>query len=427
MADENKEPNLTDGEIPSEPPKKEEAKEKEPPPPEHPPRKRRWWVWVVVLILLLLIALLAVRHYRAKEAEEKAKAAAQKPQGAAITAGQSKTGDINIYVNALGTVTPTNTVTVYSQITGKVVSVHYNEGEIVQKGDPLVDIDPQPYEATLKQAQGSLEHDQGLLAQARMDLARYQAAWAKNAIAKQILDDQEHTVRQYEGTVKADQGTVDYDQVQLSYCHIYAPITGKVGLRLVDPGNTVFSGSSSTLVVIAQLQPITVVFNVSEDDIPQVQAQIKAGHTLPVTAFDRSNEKQLDNGTLMSLDNQVDTTTGTLKFRATFPNKNLVLFPNQFVNARLLLKTLRNAVLVPTAAVQHNGTDAFVYIVQPNNTVSVQKITTQTSNEQVTAVQGVSAGATLATSGFDRLENGALVSVHQGPPPQGAPPASSMP
>jgi multidrug efflux system membrane fusion protein len=308
-------------------------------------------------------------------------------------------------------VTPIYSVTVYSQITGKVMSVHYTEGQIVKKGDPLVDIDPQPYEATLHQAEGNLDHDQGVLAQARMDLARYQAAWAKNAIAKQQLDDQEHAVKQYEGTVKADEAAVSYDQVQLSYCHIVAPISGKVGLRLVDPGNTVFAGSASTLVVITQLQPMTVVFNVSEDDIPQVQEQLKGGRTLQVAAFNRANDKQLEAGTLTSLDNQVDTTTGTLKFRATFPNKNLALFPNQFVNARLLVRTLRKVTLVPSAAVQHNGTDAFVYVIQPNNTVSVQKITPMTSNEQVTAAQGVNAGLNLATSGFDRLENGVPVSV----------------
>src|SRR3984957_9628775 len=409
MGDETKEPNLTDGEIPSEPPKKEDVKEKVP--EVVPPKKRsRKWFWIGLFVLIIL-TLLVVYHFRSKEAAEKKKAAAVKPQGASITVGQAKTGDINIYVDALGTVTPLNTVTVYSQITGRVMAVHYREGQVVKKGDPLVDIDPQPYEATLKQAQGALEHDEGVLAQARIDLARYQAAYARNAIAKQQLDDQEQAVKQDEGTVKADQGTVDYDQVQLSYCHIVAPIEGQVGLRLVDPGNTIFSGSASTLVVITELQPITVVFNVSEDDIPQVQAQVKGGRALPVDAFDRANAKQIESGKVTSLDNQVDTTTGTLKFRATFPNKNLVLFPNQFVNARLLLKTLRKVVLIPTAAVQHNGTDAFVYVVQQNNTVSVQQITTLTSNEQVTAVQGVNAGANLATSGFDRLENGALVAV----------------
>jgi multidrug efflux system membrane fusion protein len=406
--------NLTDGEIPSEPKKAEDHEHQADTNKDEPkgkPNPRRKWYWAAALVLLVIIVFLVVRHYRKEEKEEAAKkAAASKQQGAAITAGQSKTGDINIYVNALGTVTPIYSVTVYSQITGKVMAVHYTEGQVVQKGDPLVDIDPQPYEATLRQAEGNLEHDQGVLAQARMDLARYQAAFARNAIAKQQLDDQEHAVRQYEGTVKADEAGVSYDQVQLAYCHIVAPITGKVGLRLVDPGNTVFAGSSSTLVVITQLQPMTVVFNVSEDDIPQVEAQLK-GRPLQVDAFNRANDKQLESGTLTSLDNQVDTTTGTVKFRATFPNKTLSLFPNQFVNARLLVRTLRQVTLVPSAAVQHNGTNAFVYVIQPNNTVSVQQITTLTSNEQVTAAQGVNAGVNLATSGFDRLENGVPVSV----------------
>jgi len=311
-------------------------------------------------------------------------------------------------------------VTIYSQITGVVLAVHYREGQLVHKGDPLVDIDPRPYEATLTQAEGTLQHDQGVLEQAEMDLKRYQAAYARNAIAKQILDDQEKAVIQDQGTVKTDEGTVQYDKVELSYCHIVSPINGRVGLRLVDTGNTVFSGSSSTLVVITQLQPITVVFNVSEDDLPAVQAQLKGNRALQVDAFDRANEKNIESGKLTSLDNEIDTTTGTVKFRASFPNKNLDLFPNQFVNARLLERTLTNAVLAPTAAVQYNGTAAFVYIVNPNKTVGVQPVTVVTGNEKVTAVTGVNSGVTVATSGFDRLENGAHVQVHQNRPKTGA-------
>jgi multidrug efflux system membrane fusion protein len=304
------------------------------------------------------------------------------------------------------------------------MNVYYHEGQMVQTGDPLVDIDPRPYEATLSQSEGTLQHDQGVLAQARMDLQRYQLAWDRNAIAKQQLDDQAATVAQYEGTVKADQGTVAYDQVQLAYCHIVAPITGRVGLRLVDPGNTVFAGTASTLVVITQLQPITVVFNVSEDDLAQVQAQLKNGRQLEVDAFDRANEKQIEAGKLTSLDNEVDTTTGTVKFRAEFLNRNLSLFPNQFVNARLLVRTLTGVTLVPSAAVQQNGTSAFVYIVNPDNKVSVQQVTALANDDQNTAVQGVNPGVNLATSGFDRLENGAQVSVRGAPGPSGASGAS---
>ncbi len=395
---------LTDGDIPFEPQKPDSSKETEPGPPSKRNRRRKWF-WIVALLLVIL-AVLLFWYFRRKESKAKK---IVPPQGASITVAQSKTGNINIYVDALGTVTPVYTVTVYSQITGRVLTVHYTEGQVVETGDPLIDIDPEPYQATLTQAEGSLEHDQGVLEEARMDLARYQAAYSRNAIAKQQLDDQEQAVRQDEGSVKADQGTVAYDRVQLAYCHIASPITGRVGLRLVDPGNTVFSGSSSTLVVITQLQPITVVFNVSEDDLPQVQAQLKGGRTLEVDAFDRANDKQLEAGKLTSLDNQVDTTTGTIKFRATFPNKNLSLFPNQFVNARLLVRTLSKVTLVPSAAVQHNGTAAFVYVVQANNTVSVQPVTALTGNDQNTAVEGLNPGLNLATSGFDRLENGVLV------------------
>jgi len=209
--------------------------------------------------------------------------------------------------------------------------------------------------------------------------------------------------------VQADEGTVAGDKVQLAYCHIVAPISGRVGLRLVDPGNTVFSGSSSTLVVITALQPITVVFNVSEDDLPSVQAQLKGKHVLSVDAFDRSDDKLLESGKLTSLDNQIDTTTGTVKFRATFSNTDLGLFPNQFVNARLLLTTLQNTTLIPNAALQHNGTAAFVYVVKPDNTVAVQNVTAATSDDKYTAVTGLGAGVSLATSGFDRLEPGAKV------------------
>jgi multidrug efflux system membrane fusion protein len=377
--------------------------------PRKAPWWRRWLLWTVIAALALLVFLIVRSFSGNKSAPPPGKNAQQ--GGAAITVGRATAGDINIYIEALGTVTPVNTVTVYSQITGRVVAVHYHEGQMVHEGDPLIDVDARPYEATLTQAQGNLEHDRGLLAEARIDLQRYRDAWAKNAIARQQLEDQEQVVVQDEGTVKSDEGTVAYDQTELSYCHIVAPVTGRVGLRLVDPGNTIFAGSNSTLVVITQLQPITVVFNVSEDDLAQVDAQLKGGRRLSVDAFDRSDENKLASGALTSLDNEVDTTTGTVKFRAGFPNRDLSLFPNQFVNARLLVKTLKKATLVPTAAVERNGTQAFVYVLQPNNTVSVQNIQVSTANDQNTAVTGINPGATIATSGFDRLENGVAVTV----------------
>jgi multidrug efflux system membrane fusion protein len=370
------------------------------------PWYRRRWIIVVAILLLGLFLL----HHFTQSPQQPAAGRAQQVNPA-ITAAPARTGDMGIYVTALGTVTPTYTITVYSQITGRVIDVHYREGQMVRKGEPLIDIDPRPYQATLKQAQGTLQRDIGLLAQAKMDLQRYKDAYARNAIAKQQLDDQAQTVVQYEGNVKADQGTVAYDEVQLEYCHIVAPIAGRVGLRLVDPGNTVFAGSGSTLIVITQLQPITVVFNVSEDDLPQVQTQLQGDTQLPVDVFDRADAHLIESGMLASLDNQVDTTTGTVRFRAELPNKGLALFPNQFVNSRLLVRMLKGVTLVPTVAIQHNGTDDFVYVVKPDNTVSVQNVTVLTTNEQDTAVQDLNAGVTIATTGFDRLENGAHVTV----------------
>jgi membrane fusion protein, multidrug efflux system len=375
---------------------------------------RRRWVLVVAILIIGLFLL----HYFTKSPPQPA--AGRNQQGnATITVGESRTGDIGVYVSALGTVTPTYTITVYSQITGRVMDVHYKEGQMVRKGEPLIDIDPRPSEATLRQAEGTLQHDQGLLAQARMDLQRYKDAYARNGIAKQQLDDQGQIVVQYEGTVKADEGTVAYDRVQLEYCHIVAPIAGRVGLRLVDPGNTVFAGSGSTLIVLTQLQPITVVFNVSEDDLPRVQEQLNGNNKLAVDVFDRANEHHLEAGMLTSLDNQVDTTTGTVRFRAEFANKDLALFPNQFVNARLLVQMLKNVTLVPTPAIQHNGTADFVYVVKPDNTVAVQNVTALTTNEQDTAVQGLDPNVKIATTGFDRLENGAHVTVRTPGPGNG--------
>ncbi len=398
------------------------------PPPETEPSpadrrvKRPWYrrPWVLVLAALL-VGLFLVRHF--SKAPPKAAGGRAQQGTPTITVAQSRTGDANIYVVALGTVTPTYTVSVYSQITGRVMEVHYREGQMVKRGDPLIDIDPRPYEATLRQAEGNLQHDRGLLAQARIDLQRYQDAYARNAIAKQQLDDQQQTVIQYEGTVKADEGTVDYDKVQLEYCHIVAPVAGRVGLRLVDPGNIVFAGSGSTLVVITQLQPITVVFSVSEDDLPRVQAQLKGDNPLAVDVFDRSNDHLIESGSLTSLDNQVDTTTGTVRLRAGLANGDLALFPNQFVNARLLVQTLKGTTLVPTEAIQHGASGDFVYVVKPGDTVAVQGVTTLTASEQDTAVKGLNAGVTVATTGFDRLENGVQVEIRgqSGKPQQGQP------
>jgi membrane fusion protein, multidrug efflux system len=288
------------------------------------------------------------------------------------------------------------------------------EGQTVEKGDPLVDIDPRPYQATLLQAQGALERDQNVLAQARMDLDRYRAAWDRNAIAKQILDDQEKLVLQDEGTVKNDQGTVQYDQVQVDFCHITAPIAGRVGLRLVDPGNVVQSAGTVTLAVITQLTPITVIFTIPEDSLGQVIARLKAGAKLPVDAYDRTAQKKIATGELLTVDNQIDTTTGTVKGRSLFDNKDDALFPNQFVNTRLLVNTLQGVTLVPASAIQQNGQASFVYVIQ-NNFAHMRSVKAGVSEGGVTQVSGINPGDVVANSSFDKLQDNVAVVIPNQP------------
>jgi membrane fusion protein, multidrug efflux system len=331
-----------------------------------------------------------------------------------VHTGTAYQGDIGVYIDALGTVTPITTVNIYSQVSGQVLAVHYREGQIVRKGDLLIDIDPRPYRAQLQQAEGLLDHDRGVLKQAEIDLARYKDAFASHAIAKQVFDDQEQAVVQDQGAVKFDLGQVQYAEIQLSYCHITAPTSGRVGLRLIDPGNTIFAGNSSTLVVITELQPITVVFNVAEDHLGEIQTQLRQHKSLVVEAFDRSAETKVATGTLLTLDNQVDTSTGTVRFRGQFSNRDLTLFPNQFVNARLLVTTLKNSVLIPTAAIQRNGTQAFVFVVDKGE-VSVRNVTEQSTDGNSTAVKGLRVGEVVALSSFDKLQDGTPVTVEQLP------------
>ena len=336
-----------------------------------------------------------------------------------ITTGTARQGNIGVYIDAIGTVTPVYTASIFSQVTGPVVSVSYTEGQVVAKGASLVDIDPRPYEATLLQAQGALERDETVLAQAQMDLARYQDAWSRNAVAKQILDDQEKLVQQNEGTVKNDQGTVAFDQIQVDYCHITAPFAGVVGLRLVDPGNLVNAGLTTTsnpLVVVTQLQPITVIFTIPEDSLGPVQVQLRKSKKLTVDIYDRSAQDKLATGELLALDNQIDTTTGTLKLRAIFNNDDYALFPNQFVNVRLLVQTLEGVTLVPTADIQQNGDSSFVYVIQ--NGVAHQrdvKVGVSDANTGDTQVTGIDPGDVIADSSFDKITDNAKVTLGGGP------------
>ena len=255
------------------------------------------------------------------------------PPPVVISAATAQKGDIGLYVGALGLVTPVNTVAVRTRVDGQLVKVHYREGQSVRQGDPLVEIDAAPFAAALVQAEGQFARDSALLENARLDLERYKEAFAKNAIPKQQLDTQVSTVHQFEGTVRLDQGQIDNAKVQLAYCHIAAPISGRVGLRLVDAGNIVHASDTNPIVVITQLEPITVIFSVAEDYLPQIQQQMRQGKELVVDAFDRAQQKKITTGTLQTLDNQIDTTTGTIKLKAVFPNEEDLLFPNQFVNA----------------------------------------------------------------------------------------------
>jgi len=382
-----------------------------------PPKKRRQWVWIILLLVFAAIFVLVLRHQ-----DDSKKAAAQGGGGrrgglggpVTLTTVAAKKGDIGVYLDAIGTVTPVYTTTLYNQVTGVVTAVHYREGQMVRQGDPLVDIDPRQYQAQVTTAEGNLQRDTNVLAQAQMDLERYQAAWAKNAIAKQQLDDQEKIVLQNEGLVKSDQGTLDFDKVQLSYCHITSPINGRVGLRLVDPGNLVQASGSTALAVVTQLEPITVIFTLAQDNLGQILTQLRGGAKLTVDAYDRNQQTKIATGKLTALDNQIDTTTGTLKLRALYDNKKDVLFPNQFVNTRLLVTTQHDMTLIPSYAIQHNGEVAFVYVIQ-NGTAHVRNIKAGTTDAGMTAVEGVNPGDEVVTSSFEKLTEGAKVVLSKKP------------
>ncbi len=381
-------------------------------PEDIPQSKSYLWIWIVVLLLLGIGGLYYYRNQQAAAAAAKAKAALAN-RSVPITTATVTSGPIGIYINALGTVTPVYTATITSRVDGQIISVNYVEGQMVRKGDILIQIDPRPYQALLTQAEGTLAHDEALLSEARIDLDRYQLAFNRNAIAKQQLDDQTQTVKQYEGSVKNDQGTVASATTNLDYATIKAPIDGRVGLRLVDPGNIVTAGSTTALVVIAQLQPITVIFSVAEDYLPQIQKQLRQGNKMSVDAFDRNQQTKLASGKLLTLDNQIDTSTGTVKLKAIFANTDTALFPNQFVNARLLVDTQPNATLVPTAAIQRNAQGAFVYVVKSNQTAAIQTVTIGTTDGGTAAVQGVNSGDVIAITGFDKLQDGVKVSVQK--------------
>ncbi|KVH64668.1 MdtA/MuxA family multidrug efflux RND transporter periplasmic adaptor subunit [Burkholderia cepacia] len=321
-------------------------------------------------------------------------------------------GEMPIVLSALGTVTPLANVTVKTQLSGYLQSVSFQEGQIVRKGDVLAQIDPRPYQVALENAEGTHARDAALLATARLDLKRYQTLLSQDSIASQTVDTQASLVKQYEGAVKTDQAAIDSAKLNLTYARITAPVSGRVGLRQVDPGNYVTPGDTNGIVVITQLQPMSVIFTTSEDNLPQILKQVNAGQKLSVTAYNRNNTVPLETGSLATLDNQIDTSTGTVKLRANFDNKEGMLFPNQFVNTRLLVDVMRNATIVPTSAVLTGSIGQFVYVVKPDNTVTVRKVTVgPVDGERTSIVSGVSLGERVVTDGSDRLREGAKISI----------------
>ena len=386
--------------------------------PPSQPRKRRHWAILAALLLTVLgtTFLLSQRSQKAGSEGGKGGSGRQgRGAGGAVPVGVASVeqGTMGVYINALGTVTPVYTVTVTSRVVGQLVGVHYREGQIVHKGDLLAEIDPRPYQAALTQAEGQLARDRAVLKNAYLDLDRYKMIYAQKAIPEQTLATQQATVEQDEGVVKIDQGNLDAAKVNYDYTRITAPIDGRVGLRLVDPGNIVQANGTTGLLTITQLQPITVIFTVAEDYLNEIVTQMRAGHKLRVDALDRSDQHELAQGTVLTIDNTIDVTTGTVRVRASFANKDGRLFPNEFINARLLVKTLHDVNLIPTAAIQRNNDIAFVYVVNPNNTVQSRDVNVATTNGNTAAVTGVKPGEKLVIDGFDRLQDGVKISVRQ--------------
>ena len=371
------------------------------------PKKR--WAYVIVIVVVLL-ALLVWRQR--STGRRMGRGAKPPPTALPVVVQATALGDIDVYLDGLGTVTPLATVTLRTQVNGQLTKVAFSEGQMVEKGAVLAVIDSRPYQATLEQYQGQLSQAKAQLAEARIDLARYETLSEQDSIAKQQVDSARALVTQYEGLVQTGQANVDSAKLNLAYCEVIAPVAGRVGLRMVDEGNYVTPGDANGLVVLTRVKPITVIFTVPEQQMLAVATRLHSGAKIPVDAFDQNQTHKLAAGTLSAIDNEVDTTTGTFRLRAVFANEDESLFPNQFVNIRMLLDTQHNVIVIPTAGIERNQLGTFVYIVKPDNTVAIHPVTLGTTEgEHVAVVSGLKVGERVVVDGADRLTDGVPVTV----------------